>query len=45
LEDKIKNNPANIQHFILQILEQNVYRFISCLKKLNLKEICSSRII
>jgi magnesium transporter len=38
LEDKIKNfNPANIQHFILQILEQNVYRFISCLKKLNLK--------
>lgn len=38
LEDKIKNfNPANIQQFILQILEQNVYRFISCLKKLNLK--------
>lgn len=38
MEDKIKNfNPANIQHFILQILEQNVYRFISCLKKLNLK--------
>ncbi|MBP7541725.1 MAG: magnesium transporter CorA family protein, partial [Saprospiraceae bacterium] len=38
LENKIKHfDPANMQHFILQILEQNVYRFISCLKKLNLK--------
>lgn len=38
LEDKVKNfDPSDIQHFILQVMEQNVYRFISCLKKLNLK--------
>lgn len=38
LENKVKNfNPYNIELFILQILEQNVYRFINCLKKLNLR--------
>lgn len=38
LENKIKNfEPSNIEMFILQIMEQNVYRFIACLKKLNLK--------
>ena len=38
LENKLKNfNPANIEGFVLQLMEQNVYRFITCLKKLNLK--------
>ena len=38
LENKIKNfDPADENLFVLQILEQNVYRFLSCLKKLNLK--------
>ena len=38
LENKIKNfNPDDENLFVLQILEQNVYRFLSCLKKLNLK--------
>jgi magnesium transporter len=38
LDNKIKNfNPVNESLFVLQILEQNVYRFLSCLKKLNLK--------
>ncbi len=38
LEDKIRNfDPADQSLFILQIMEQNVYRFLSCLKKLNLK--------
>ncbi len=38
LEDKIKNfNPSNKSHFTLQVFEQNVYRFLTCLKKLNLK--------
>lgn len=38
LENKLKNfEPSNIEKFILQIMEQNVYRFIACLKKLNLK--------
>lgn len=38
LASKIKNyDPANDQRFVLQILEQNVYRFLTCLKKLNLK--------
>ena len=38
LENKVKNfDPADEQKFILQIFEQNVYRFLSCLKSLNLK--------
>jgi magnesium transporter len=38
LEDRIKNyNPADEQLFVLQIFEQNVYRFLNCLKNLNLK--------
>ncbi len=38
LENKIKNyDPANERLFVLQMLEQNVYRFLTCLKKLNLK--------
>lgn len=38
IDEKVKNyDPADEQLFILQILEQNVYRFLTCLKKLNLK--------
>ncbi|MCO6493719.1 MAG: magnesium transporter CorA family protein [Phaeodactylibacter sp.] len=38
LDDKVKNfNPADESSFVLQIMEQNVYRFLTCLKKLNLK--------
>ncbi len=38
LEDKLKNfNPQNESLFILQIMEQNVFRFLTCLKQLNLK--------
>ena len=38
LNNKVKNfNPADEKLFVLQILEQNVYRFLTCLKKLNLK--------
>ncbi len=38
LQSKIKNfDPADEALFVLQILEQNVYRFLTCLKKLNLK--------
>ncbi len=38
LDDKVKNfNPGNESLFVLQILEQNVHRFLTCLKKLNLK--------
>jgi len=34
LDDKVKNfDPADSIQFILQILEQNVYRFLTCLKK------------
>ena len=29
--------PADDSSFVLQIMEQNVYRFLTCLKKLNLK--------
>ncbi|MEL6638839.1 MAG: magnesium transporter CorA family protein [Bacteroidota bacterium] len=37
LEGKVKNfDPANETRFVLQIMEQNVYRFLICLKKLNL---------
>lgn len=38
LDGKIKNfDPSDDSLFVLQILEQNVYRFLTCLKKLNLK--------
>ena len=38
LDDKVKNfNISDESAFVLQILEQNVYRFLTCLKKLNLK--------
>ena len=38
LEDKVKNfRPGDFRQFILQILEHNVYRFLTCLKKLDLK--------
>lgn len=38
LDGKIKNfDPGDESLFVLQILEQNVYRFLTCLKKLNLK--------
>ncbi len=38
LNDKVKNfNPSDEKLFVLQIMEQNVYRFLNCLKKLNLK--------
>lgn len=38
LDRKVKNfDPSDSSLFILQILEQNVYRFLNCLKKLNLK--------
>jgi magnesium transporter len=38
LDNKVKNfDPHDRQKFILQIFEQNVYRFLDCLKKLNLK--------
>lgn len=38
MDDKVKNfDPNDKQLFVLQILEQTVYRFLDCLKKLNLK--------
>jgi magnesium transporter len=38
LETKIKNfDPSDEQMFVLQILEQTVYRFLNCLKQLNQK--------
>jgi magnesium transporter len=38
MDDKIKNfDPNDRKMFVLQIFEQNVYRFLECLKKLNLK--------
>lgn len=38
LEDKVKNfDPVDRNMFVLQIFEQNVFRFLECLKKLNLK--------
>ena len=37
-EGKVKGfDPANVEKFVLQIFEQNVYHFLACLKKLNLK--------
>ena len=38
MDNKVKNfDPQDWQLFIIQIFEQNVYRFLDCLKKLNLK--------
>jgi magnesium transporter len=38
LDNKVKNfDPSDKNMFVLQIFEQNVYRFLECLKKLNLK--------
>lgn len=38
LENRVKNfQPSEVASFVLQIFEQNVYRFLECLKKLNLK--------
>ncbi|MFK7806455.1 MAG: magnesium transporter CorA family protein [Saprospiraceae bacterium] len=38
LEGKVKYfNPSDHSAFVLQLLEQNVYRFLTCLKKLNTK--------
>ncbi len=38
LDHKVKNfDPKNQRLFVLQILEQNVFRFLNCLKKLNTK--------
>ena len=38
LNNKVKNfNPADVQLFVLQLLEQNVYRFLNALKILNVK--------
>jgi magnesium transporter len=36
LDNKIKNfDPEDDTHFVLQIMEQTVYRFLNCLKQLN----------
>lgn len=38
LDDKIKNfDPQDEAMFVLQLFEQNVYRFLNCLKQLNVK--------
>lgn len=38
LDDKIKNfDPRDETMFVLQLFEQNVYRFLNCLKQLNVK--------
>ena len=38
LDNKVRNfNPNDEKSFVLQILEQNVYYFLSCLKTLNLR--------
>lgn len=38
LEGRVRYfDPEDEQRFVLQIFEQNVYRFLECLKKLNLK--------
>lgn len=38
LENKARNfNPSDEKRFVLQVLEQNVYYFLACLKKLNLR--------
>lgn len=38
IENKIRNNnPANRSQFVLRIFEHTVYRFLTCLKRLNIK--------
>ncbi len=38
LDNKVKNfDPTNEQRFVLQMFEQTVFRYLTCLKKLNLK--------
>ena len=38
LEGKVRQfNPADEKRFVLQVMEQNVYYFLSCLKKLNMR--------
>jgi magnesium transporter len=38
LDEKVKNfNPKDVQLFVLQILEQTVFRYLNALKQLNLK--------
>ena len=38
VDDRVRNfKTSNTQHFVLQIFEHNVLRFLDCLKKLNLK--------
>lgn len=38
LDNNVRNfNPADEKRFVLQMLEQNVYYFLSCLKTLNLR--------
>lgn len=38
LDNKVRNfNPGDEKRFVLQVLEQNVYYFLSCLKTLNLR--------
>jgi magnesium transporter len=38
LDKKVKNfDPGNDKQFVLQIMEQTVYRFLNCLKQLNQK--------
>jgi len=38
LEDKVKNfDPRNEKRFVLQLLEQTVFKYLNCLKQLNLK--------
>ncbi|MCB0643160.1 MAG: magnesium transporter CorA family protein, partial [Phaeodactylibacter sp.] len=38
LDNKVKNfNPAEEKRFVLQILEQTVFKYLNCLKQLNLK--------
>jgi magnesium transporter len=37
-ENKVRNvNPSRRQHFVLRIFEQTVYRYLTCLKRLNVK--------
>jgi magnesium transporter len=38
LENKVRNfDPSDEKRFVLQMLEHNVYRYLSCLKKLNMR--------
>jgi magnesium transporter len=37
-DNKVRNvNPARRQHFVLRIFEQTVFRYLTCLKRLNVK--------